>query len=462
MTTVWLHVSTLMNWDRPPVGIVRVEREYCLWLLARAGQQGTEKVRFCIYDRVRKQFTEVSEDDVRARLQLPVSPPPPPPPPSPVARAQLSGWKLRAKQTWNRTKPYLPESWVPVIAGNVRRLQHQLLQVQARRRERAQRAAAPPQAQAPQGPPPAAFGAGDRWISLGADWEYLNLEALYRVKQELGLRVTLICYDAIPVLFPQLFVGVLSPGGFGSYLAEMAWCADSVLCISECTRRDFEALMRRLGAPVPPTHVVTLGSEIRMGENGGAPQGLPADERPFVLYVSTIERRKNHEVLYRAWSRLRDAGVVPHRLVFVGMQGWGVNDLMNDLKLDPRTRDDIVSLNHVSDGELAWLYRHAAFTVFPSLYEGWGLPVVESLAWGKFCLVSNAASLPEAGGEWAEYLDPWDLPAWVDRLGHYMQHPEEVQARNARIAREFRAPGWAQTAQAIHDVVLAASPKEQL
>ena len=460
MTTVWLHVSTLMNWDRPPVGIVRVEREYCLWLLARAGQQGTESVRFCIYDRVRKQFTEVSEADVRGRLQLPVAPPPSPQ--SAVVRAELSGWKLHAKRAWNRSKPYLPESWVPVIAGRVRRLQYHLLHTRARWQARAQRRAAAQAAGEPQGQPPAAFGPGDRWISLGADWEYLNLEALYRVKQELGLRVTLICYDAIPVLFPQLFVGVLSPGGFGSYLAELAWCADSVLCISECTRRDFEAVMRTLGAPVPPTHVITLGSEIRMGENGGPPAGLPhgADERPFVLYVSTIERRKNHEVLYRAWSRLRDRGVVPHRLVFVGMQGWGVNDLMNDLKLDPRVRDDIVCLNHLSDGELAWLYRHAAFTVFPSLYEGWGLPVVESLAWGKFCLVSNAASLPEAGGPWAEYLDPWDLPAWVDRLGHYMQHPEEVKVRNDRIAREFRAPGWAQTAQAIHDVVLAASPKE--
>lgn len=467
MTTVWLHVSTLMNWDRPPVGIVRVEREYCLWLLARAGQQDTETVRFCIYDRVRKQFTEVSETDVRTRLQLPVAPPPAPPQvaAAAAARPELSGWKLRAKRAWHRAKPYVPEAWVPVITRSVRRVQHQLLHTRARLRARAELRAAAQAAQPPgqpAGQPPAAFGPNDRWISLGADWEYLNLEALYRVKQELGLRVTLICYDAIPVLFPHLFVGVLSPGGFGSYLAELAWCADSVLCISECTRRDFESVMKRLGAPVPPTRVITLGSEIRMGAAGGPPPGLPhgADERPFVLYVSTIERRKNHEVLYRAWSRLRDQGVVPHRLVFVGMQGWGVNDLMNDLKLDPRVVDDIVCLNHVSDGELAWLYRHAAFTVFPSLYEGWGLPVVESLAWGKFCLVSNAASLPEAGGPWAEYLDPWDLPAWVDRLGHYMQHPGEVHSRNDRIAREFRAPGWAQTARAIHDVVLAASPKE--
>ncbi|ROZ77456.1 glycosyltransferase family 1 protein [Ramlibacter sp. WS9] len=464
MTTVWLHVSTLMNWDRPPVGIVRVEREYCLWLLARAGQEGGETARFCIYDRQRKQFTEVSEAAVRARLQLPATAPLPPQPHGALARAELSGWKLRAKRAWQRTKPYLPDDWVPVIARSVRGLQHRMLQERDRMRARAARREylqAQRQGE-PHGPPPAAFERGDRWISLGADWEYLNSEALYRVKRELGLRVTLICYDTIPVLFPQLFVGVLSPGGFGSYLAELAWCADSVLCISECTRRDFESVMKRLGAPVPPTHVVTLGSEIRMGAAGGAPPGLAhgPDARPFVLYVSTIERRKNHEVLYRAWSRLRDQGIVPHRLVFVGMQGWGVNDLMNDLKLDPRTQDDIVCLNHVSDGELAWLYRHAAFTVFPSLYEGWGLPVVESLAWGKFCLASSAASLPEAGGPWAEYLDPWDLPAWVDRLGHYMRHPEEVRSRNDRIAREFRAPAWAQTAQAIHDVVLSAPPQE--
>lgn len=457
--TVWLHVSTLMNWDRPPVGIVRVEREYCLWLLAQAAEPGADRVRFCIYDRTRQQFTEVSEADVRGRLRLPVAAPPAPPAPAPVP---LAGWKLRIKGAWNATKPYLPASWVPVISRAARRTLHELLQAKARLRAMRERAAAPPAVQE-QGPPPCAFEPGDRWISLGADWEYLNLEALYRAKRELGLRVTLICYDAIPVLFPQLFVGVLSPGGFGSYLAEVAWCADAVLCISECTRRDFEALMRRLGAPVPPTHVITLGSEIRRTGDEGAPAGLAhgPDERPFVLFVSTIERRKNHEVLYRAWARLRDRGVVPHRLVFVGMQGWGIGDLFNDIKLDPRVQGDIVSLNHVTDGELAWLYQHAAFTVFPSLYEGWGLPVVESLAWGKFCLASNAASLPEAGGPWAEYLDPWDLPAWVDRLGFYMQHPAEVQARNERIAREFRAPGWAQTAQAIHRVVTDATPKEQ-
>jgi glycosyltransferase involved in cell wall biosynthesis len=169
-----------------------------------------------------------------------------------------------------------------------------------------------------------------------------------------------------------------------------------------------------------------------------------------------VERRKNHEVLYRAWARMRDRGIVPYRLVFVGMPGWGVNELRNDIRLDPRVKDDIVMLDRVDDAALAWLYRHAAFTVFPSLYEGWGLPVVESLGWGKFCIASSAASLPEAGGDLVEYIDPWDLPRWVDRLAYFMQHPGEVKARSERIAREYRTMPWRETCEQIHRVAVPA------
>jgi len=452
--TVWVHVSTLMAWTRPPVGIVRVEQEYCRWLLAR-GDQDSETIRFCIYNRALRRFEEVAREQVLAKLQPAATP-------AQAPRAPLAGWKLRAKAMARAVLPYLPAPWVAPLRSNARLAYHHFLVRKARMQGLLQRLrdrlAGQAAASADDGPR-APFAPGDRLVSLGLDWDYLDQKELFRIKQQLGLKTTLICYDVIPVLFPQLVV--LPPGGFGAYVVDMAWCADAVLCISEYTRKDCEAVLRRLGAPVPPTHVIHLGSELRGAQGEGAPPAGfshgPAD-RPFVLFVSTIERRKNHEILYRAWTRLREQGITPHRLVFVGMQGWGVSDLMNDLRLDPRVQDDIVSLNHVSDGELAWLYRHAAFTVFPSLYEGWGLPLVESLAWGKFCLASNAASLPEAGGDFAEYLDPWDLPAWVERLAHYMQHPEEVSRHNARIAREFRAPTWAGTAETIHRVALQAEP----
>jgi glycosyltransferase involved in cell wall biosynthesis len=446
--TVWVHVSTLMKWDRPPVGVVRVEREYCQWLLAHSAAQPVERVRFCVYDDTLIQFTEVDAALVRERLARRLSS-------QPAVPRELVGWRASVKRAWRSLHPHLPAGWPQALSAAGRRTYHHLLQAARSFRAAMARMLAGPAANT--APAAAAFGAGDRFVSLGADWAYLNQPLLFRIKREAGLRVTLICYDAIPVLLPHLFVGVLSREDFALHLVDLAWCADSVLCISECTRRDFEGVMTMLGGPRPPTQVIRLGSQVHApdAEVEQSPRGLPLeDHRPFVLYVSTIERRKNHEVLYRAWTRLREQGLAPHRLVFVGMRGWGVDDLFNDLQLDERVRGDIVSLNHVSDAELAWLYRHAAFTVFPSLYEGWGLPVVESLAWGKFCLASNAASLPEAGSDWVEYLDPWDLPAWVDKLAFYMQHPQAVQERNARIAREFRPVTWIETAAAIHDAVI--------
>jgi glycosyltransferase involved in cell wall biosynthesis len=450
--TIWLNVSTLMNWGRPPVGIVRVEQEYCRWLLARPQQDTGERVRFCAFDRASGGFVEVAREWVAAKLDPSLPQPPPVRPPLPL-------WKRRVKGALEAVGAFLPDPWVPKLATLGRRGYHELLVARARlRKPAAQTSPLPVSAPTARIPPlPPIFSPGDRWVSLGLDWEYLDQEVLYRLKRQLDLKITLICYDVIPVLYPHLVV--LPPGGFGAYLVDMAWCADAVLCISEHTRRDCERVLKSLGAPVPPTHVIRLGSGIDTKGEGVPPPNFAhgPNARPFVLFVSTIERRKNHEVLYRAWTRLRDQGMVPHRLVFVGMQGWGINDLLNDLRLDPRIQDDIICMNDVSDDQLAWLYRQCAFTVFPSLYEGWGLPVVESLAWGKFCLASNAASLPEAGGPWAEYLDPWDLPAWVDRLAHHMRNPQKVAALNARISSEFNPPTWTATAQAIHEVVLAAT-----
>ena len=437
-----------MKWTRPPVGIVRAEQEYCRWLLDQSTAV-VGNVRFCVYDRAAHEFVEVPRAAVVSRLGMLGR--------SAVATtAAKNRWKLLLK---SRLRPLLahlaPRTVVRLraavgralaCAGRVRAAIRALVWRFTSAADGARRYAVP-----------IAFGSGDRWVSLGLDWDALDQRELYCAKLRHRLRVTLICYDVIPALYPHLVV--LPPGQFGAYFANLAWCADAILCISEHTRRDVEALLRRLGAPVPPTHVIRLGSEITAGEAAEHwPAHFPhtADARPFVLFVSTIERRKNHELLYRAWVRLRERGVEPYRLVFVGMPGWGVGDLMHDLRLDARVRDDIVMLDRVTDAQLATLYKGCAFTVFPSLYEGWGLPLVESLAWGKFCLASNAASLPEAGGSLVEYLDPWDLPAWVERLEHYMTDRQAVAEREARIAREFVAPRWADTAAAIHRVVISA------
>ena len=95
------------------------------------------------------------------------------------------------------------------------------------------------------------------------------------------------------------------------------------------------------------------------------------------------------------------------------------------------------------------LYDRCLYTVYPSLYEGWGLPVHESFEFGKFCLCSNGGSLPEAGGDLAEYLDPWDLNAWVERIRYFADHPDEIEKRNQMIARQFRPHSWHDTSRSI-------------
>jgi glycosyltransferase involved in cell wall biosynthesis len=198
-------------------------------------------------------------------------------------------------------------------------------------------------------------------------------------------------------------------------------------------------------APQPPVDVVHLGTDLDVPERAVRAPHPSLEERPFVLCVSTIEARKNHGVLYNAWDRLgeRHGEDVP-TLVIVGMIGWGVADLMFRMRTNPRVKDRILVLDNLADGELAWLYRRCLFTVFPSLYEGWGLPVVESLALGTPCICSTAPAVTEAAQGMALALDPHDTPEWVGAIERMWKDDAMRDATSSRLRRDFRAQTWQQ------------------
>ena len=132
---------------------------------------------------------------------------------------------------------------------------------------------------------------------------------------------------------------------------------------------------------------------------------------------------------------------------------------MADLRLDSRIHPYIRILNRVTDSDLSRLYKNAYFTVYPSLYEGWGLPVAESLANGKFCLASNVASIPEVGGDLIEYLDPWDVPAWAARIHWYIDHPDDLSQKEQRIKKEYIPVTWQSCAASILETALKGKEK---
>jgi glycosyltransferase involved in cell wall biosynthesis len=165
----------------------------------------------------------------------------------------------------------------------------------------------------------------------------------------------------------------------------------------------------------------------------------------FVLFVSTIEIRKNHQLLVKIWQRLVErhgADRVP-ALIFVGQIGWSIDGLLADLKATEHLNGKIILLRSLSDAELQQVYRDCLFTVFPSLCEGWGLPIAESLAHGKFCVASNRTSIPEVGGDLVDYFDPSSDEDALAKIERPLMDPGYLAAREARIRAEYRCRTWA-------------------
>ncbi|WP_146758971.1 glycosyltransferase family 4 protein [Rhizobium tropici] len=459
MGKIWFDVTSILLWNRPAVGVIRVETECAKYALEHNGSS----VGFCRYDHG-VGYVPVSADEVRRtidRINQTVKPQHANAVNSQIQQVQPIGTPLivRVAVITRRVLNRLP-----------RRIGDATFSYLSRRRGAAYAAinglrefrtalrawhnpmpvAGLPGAATQPSKKALVFERDDVYISLGLDWDQKSTVYIAEKKAQEKFKAIFCCYDVIPVKLPHLCVGDVA-AKFARYFSDLAWCADEFVSISECSKRDLIELLDELGAPTPETTVITLGSHLPAsnGDQVSEETKRAAGDR-YILFVSTIERRKNHETLYRAYTRLVDQGVknLP-KLVFVGMPGWGVADFLADLRFDPRMKDKVQLLTNISDPDLAWLYREAMFTVFPSLYEGWGLAVAESLAAGKFCLASNAASIPEVGGDLIEYLDPWDVPRWAERLKWYFDNPESLARAENRIRKEYSAPKWEDTAKVV-------------
>jgi glycosyltransferase involved in cell wall biosynthesis len=320
--------------------------------------------------------------------------------------------------------------------------------MQARRRPEGQAAAASPGRDLAEAARP-----GDMLLVLGSPWFRTDYaELLQAMRNRCGLGVAMLVYDLIPLTRPEF----CDPGlvrTFRAWFAGTVPLVDRFMAISRSAARDLERYVQAAGLTLAhPVAVLPIGTGF--GDAAPAPEVTPrvaALEPGFVLLVSTVEARKNHLLAFRAWRRLLDQ-MPPEQLptlVFAGRVGWMVADLLQQLENCAWLGGKVVLLEHPSDAELAALYARCRFTLFPSHYEGWGLPVTESLGFGKICVASSATSVPEAGGPFCVYHDPEDVPEAVAILRRLISHPAELEAMEARLHREFRPTPWGETARAL-------------
>lgn len=142
----------------------------------------------------------------------------------------------------------------------------------------------------------------------------------------------------------------------------------------------------------------------------------------FLLSTGTIEPRKNQRFLIEVYHRFREGGGAAIPLVLAGRKGWLMDGFEKDLSASPWAKD-IYLLGYVSDQELIWLYRHCTLNLYPSHYEGFGLPVLEGMGLGAPVLSSNSTSMPEIVADAGILLAPDDQAAWVDAIELLLSEP---------------------------------------
>lgn len=296
----------------------------------------------------------------------------------------------------------------------------------------------------------AEIAAGDLFLLLGSPW-YPFYERRLEAVRARGACIGVLVYDLIPVMRPEWCDASLVRT-FCNWMRTCLPLADRVFAISRSTARDTETFAAREGFALPaPVTALPIGT----GFSGSSNQGIQRDDLPrpgsYVLFVSTIEPRKNHQLLFRIWREL--AAALPREriptLVFAGRVGWMADDLMRQLANADWLDGSIRHIDSPTDAELTSLYAGALFTVFPSLYEGWGLPVTEALAHGKPCLVARTSSLPEAGGTLARYFDPDNLHDAVGAVRTLIEDPAGLAAWEAEVRARFRPTPWRETALAL-------------
>lgn len=297
--------------------------------------------------------------------------------------------------------------------------------------------------------------AASPWTRLGVDLPYLVrhhkvdlLHVTYAAPLWPGCRVVTsvhdVSYRAHPEWFSRRDRCVLT-AGVGLTLRAGA----EVLTISEHAKRQIEHYYR---VPSRRIHVVPLAGDAVFSALAGATDHEVLKTRgiiqPYILAVGNLQPRKNLLRLIGAVAAMKRRGAIsPFQLVVAGKAKWNESALFDEVRARGLERD-VRFLGYVPDDELAVLYRHASVFAYPSLYEGFGLPVLEAMACGAPVVTSGCTSIPEVSGGAALLVDPCDAEALALALERVMGDPD-LQAR-------MKADGYCQAARfAWHKTALA-------
>lgn len=237
-------------------------------------------------------------------------------------------------------------------------------------------------------------------IILAGLWDNENYINGIKELSDNKIKITHIVYDLIPLLHKELVVDYL-PRIFDNYMSQVLKITELVVTISKSSAKDISDYCKKNSCD-PNVRIFTIGDDF--SADSDRLEVRPLYDKEFCISVGTIEARKNHTVLYYAYKLAQARGIQLPDLLIIGKRGWHTENIQYLIDNDDTVNIKII--DDASDEMLSWYYRNCKYVIFPSFYEGWGLPVAEALNFGKPVIASRAGSIPEVGGGSVEYFNP--------------------------------------------------------
>jgi glycosyltransferase involved in cell wall biosynthesis len=247
-------------------------------------------------------------------------------------------------------------------------------------------------------------------------------------------------HDAIPYIHPRL-QPLLTRAVFRILVPAARWTADAVIAVSECARSD---LIRHTRLPAGLVHAIYPGVLLPGEDDLRRWQAAEeTEDAPYLLYVGDLSPRKNVVRLLAAFAQVRDQ-YAEVRLVVAGPETWGSGVVMDAAR---GLGDGVQITGYVDEERLHILYANAAALVYPSLYEGFGLPPLEAMAHGTPVIASRTSSLPEVMGDAGLLIDPLDVDALAAAMTRILADIELRACLSTRGRARASAFTWEQTAR---------------
>jgi len=274
-----------------------------------------------------------------------------------------------------------------------------------------------------------------------------------------GVKIAVFVHDVLAVTHPQ-FAHQNTAFFFMDYIGATLMYADIIITSTQVTLDAINELSGKLGLPEKPGFVAALGSDFKQLNRAVEIIDIETQKalegKRYALIVGTIEPRKNHTVLLRAFEKsLFDRDLC---LVFAGRFGWNVDELKQKIENHPQLGKRFFHIAGANDATIDYLYKNAFCTLFPTFNEGFGLPLIESIERGVPVVASDIQVLKEIGNNYCEYFDPDNENELIAIIEKYLDKPAIYNKIKAHLA-DYVPFTWDKSADAMAKALLTLDKK---